>query len=99
MKGEVGYESCLSRTARGRSSKRRLRRLSKLKRGDLVRYKKEFEHRAEFQSGGLVLGAVVHDITYQGFDDPNEQMLDVLFGDQIVFMFGKELELVEDIPA
>jgi hypothetical protein len=72
--------------------------LNKLKPGDLVRYKKEFEYRAEFQSDGLVLGTVVHDITHQRFDDPNEQMLDVLFGDQIVFMFGKELELFEDIP-
>ena len=73
--------------------------MNKLKPGDLVRYKKEFEHRAEFQSDGLVLGTVIHDITHHGFDDPNEQMLDVLFGDQVIFMFGKELELVEDIPV
>jgi hypothetical protein len=70
--------------------------LSKLKPGDLVRYRKEFEHRAEDQSNGILVGIVISDIADGKFDDPEEQMLDVLFGGEPVFMFGKELELVKE---
>ena len=70
--------------------------MSKLKPGDLVRYRKEFEHRAELQSDGVLVGIVVRDIADGNFDDPEEQMLDVLFGSEPVFMFGKELELVKE---
>lgn len=67
--------------------------------GDLVRYRKEFEYRSEYETGGLLVGVVVDDISQGQFDDPEEQMLHVLFGDSVVFMFGKELELFEDIST
>ena len=70
--------------------------MNKLKPGDLVRYRKEFEHRAGLQSNGILVGIVISDIADGKFDDPEEQMLDVLFGGEPVFMFGKELELVKE---
>ena len=67
-----------------------------MKPGDLVRYKKEFEHRAEYETGGVLVGVVVIDISEAYFPCKNWHVLEVLFDGALVKMFGYEVELVPD---
>ena len=72
-----------------------------MKPGDLVRYKKEFEHRAEYETNGVLVGVVVKDLTDEdisdeyGFDEKWE-MFEVLFNGTITNMFNYEVELVTE---
>jgi hypothetical protein len=67
-----------------------------MKPGDLVRYKKKFEHRAVDETNGVLVGVVVKDVSDEyGFDEKWE-MFEVLFNGKIANMFNYEVELVTE---
>ena len=69
-----------------------------MKPGDLVRYKKRYEWRSEFQSDGVLTGLLIRDVTqeYGSNNNRNDEMFEVLFGEESVVMYKYEIELVPD---
>ena len=69
-----------------------------MKPGDLVRYKKRYEWRSEFQSDGVLAGLLIRDVTqeYGSNNNRNDEMFEVLFGEESVVMYKYEIELVNE---
>ena len=69
-----------------------------MKPGDLVRYKKRYEWRSEFQSDGVLTGLLSRDVTqeYGSNNNRNDEMFEVLFGEESVVMYKHEIELVNE---
>jgi hypothetical protein len=69
-----------------------------MKPGDLVRYKKRYEWRSEFQSDGVLTGLLIRDVTqeYGSNNNRNDEMFEVLFGEESVVMYKYEIELVTE---
>lgn len=69
-----------------------------MKPGDLVRYKKRYEWRSEFQSDGVLTGLLIRDVTqeYGSDNNRNDEMFEVLFGEESVVMYKYEIELVTE---
>jgi hypothetical protein len=69
-----------------------------VKPGDLVRYKKRYEWRSEFQSDGVLTGLLIRDVTqeYGSDNNRNDEMFEVLFGEESVVMYKYEIELVTE---
>ena len=69
-----------------------------MKPGDLVRYKKRYEWRSEFQSDGVLTGLLIRDVTqeYESNNNRNDEMFEVLFGEESVVMYKYEIELVTE---
>ncbi len=69
-----------------------------MKPGDLVRYKKRYEWRSEFQSDGVLTGLLIRDVTqeYGSNNNRNDEMFEVLFGEESVVMYKYEIELVNE---
>jgi hypothetical protein len=67
-----------------------------VKPGDLVRYKKEFEHRAEYETNGVLVDVVVNDISEKYFPCKKWHLFETLFDGTLVNMFSYEVELVNE---
>jgi len=69
-----------------------------MKPGDLVRYKKRYEWRSEFQSDGVLIGILIRDVTqeYGSNNNRNDEMFEVLLGEESVVMYKYEIELVNE---
>ena len=67
-----------------------------MKPGDLVRYRMRYEWRAEFQTDGMLTGLLIRDVTqeYGSNNNRNDEMFEVLFGEELVVMYKYEIELV-----